>query len=588
MIKAAFQDIYWNSNATTPDGYTQMEANFSFYWGLAIQLYESTLVSDQTPFDRFLAGDDTALTPQQMEGLGIFYSSGRCFECHGGPELTNASFNRVAFVNNANNELVNFMFMGPGVPGIYDEGYYNVAVRPTSEDIGRGGTAPFLNPLDPVNLFPLSFSRLAKLQALGRLPFSTPVLPPLVAPTITDFVQGSFKVPSLRNVELTPPYLHTGGAFLMDEVVDFYSRGGNFPLDNMATLPPSISEIEVLAGSPERMQSMVAFLKSFTDERVRNDSAPFDHPEIFIPNGEPESEATMIRLPATDAAGHAPPLQLTLTPAQPSPQQSGTGVIMAADCGSPDYQYRFWLFNTATAAWTLGQDYGVGATWLLPDLTPVGNYVIAVDARRSPLVSRDAVTYLPYELNLPAAAGVTITPSAPAPHVSGTPVQFAADAGAPGYQYRFWLYDGANWNIIQEYGQGSAWTMPEGQAGGDYMLAVEVRGSTGAIRDAVAYLSYQVLWAPATGVEATPDQTVHTPGTDVIFTAAGQGSSGYDYRFWLFNVTTSQWTMAQDYGNGPSWTMPGTTDSGNYVVAVDVRTNASVIRDAVHYLSYLF
>ena len=59
MIKDAFQDNLWNSTQLTPDGFTQMEANFSLFWGLAIQLYEATLVSDQTPFDRFLGGDRT-------------------------------------------------------------------------------------------------------------------------------------------------------------------------------------------------------------------------------------------------------------------------------------------------------------------------------------------------------------------------------------------------------------------------------------------------------------------------------------------------------------------------------------------------
>ncbi|WP_041245539.1 hypothetical protein [Geotalea uraniireducens] len=66
----------WNSVQVTPDGFSQMEENFSLFWGLAIQLYEATLVADQTPFDRFLGGDGTALTLEQQDGFNLFFGAG--------------------------------------------------------------------------------------------------------------------------------------------------------------------------------------------------------------------------------------------------------------------------------------------------------------------------------------------------------------------------------------------------------------------------------------------------------------------------------------------------------------------------------
>jgi hypothetical protein len=69
----------------------------------------------------------------------------------------------------------------------------------------------------------------------------------------------------------------------------------------------------------------------------------------------------------------------------------------------------------------------------------------------------------------------------------------------------------------------------------------------------------------------------------VIFTAIGQGSSNYDYRFWLFDGT---WSMVQDYGNGNTWILPGSTTAGDYVIAVDVRTRTSGYRDVVAYLPF--
>ena len=49
-----------------------MEANFSLFFGLAIQLYEATLMSDDTPFDRFQDGDTSAMTVSAQQGLNLF------------------------------------------------------------------------------------------------------------------------------------------------------------------------------------------------------------------------------------------------------------------------------------------------------------------------------------------------------------------------------------------------------------------------------------------------------------------------------------------------------------------------------------
>jgi cytochrome c peroxidase len=59
LIQKAFQPTWWSSTQTVtmPNGkaYSLMEANFSFFWGLAIMHYESTLVANQTPMDSYVA-----------------------------------------------------------------------------------------------------------------------------------------------------------------------------------------------------------------------------------------------------------------------------------------------------------------------------------------------------------------------------------------------------------------------------------------------------------------------------------------------------------------------------------------------------
>jgi cytochrome c peroxidase len=308
MIKAAFQDNLTSTTLTTPDGFTQMEANFSLFWGLAIQLYEATLVSDQTPFDRFLGGDRAALTPQQQDGFNLFFGAGACSACHAGTELSNASVRASAFVTNAANALIEQMPVANAAIGniIYDSGFNNTAVRPTTEDIGRGGNSPFTNPQTLLPL-PLSFSRLAELQALGNLPFATPILPIQLPATFPVANDGNFKIPGLRNVELTAPYFHNGGVMTLDDVVEFYTRGGNFPAANANSLDIAIVQIGALQNNPTGQAALVAFMMSMTDERVRNQSAPFDHPELFIPNGDPNvaDPDVLTNIPARDANGVA-------------------------------------------------------------------------------------------------------------------------------------------------------------------------------------------------------------------------------------------------------------------------------------------
>ena len=323
LIRDAFQDVFWSSSQLTPDGYTQMEANFSLFWGLAIQLYEATLVSDQTPYDRFLGGDKTALTSQQQDGFNLFFGGAGCAGCHVSSELTSASVRASAFLTNTTHAVIEQMPVASGADIVYDTGFNNTAVRPTGEDIARGGAAPFTNPLTGLP-FPLSFAALAELDALRLLGFEpslfpsnaplTPILPGQLPASFPVANQGNFKVPGLRNVELTAPYFHNGGNLTLEEVVDFYTRGGNFPLENQDSLDVAINDIGTLQNAPAKHAALVALMLSMTDERVRNESAPFDHPELYVPNGvAADGSPEFIRVPARDAAGTpAPTIAITL------------------------------------------------------------------------------------------------------------------------------------------------------------------------------------------------------------------------------------------------------------------------------------
>ena len=332
MIRKAFPPRFWKNTSWhviyLPDGsaqfqpgppqntdeYTQMEANFSLFFGLAIQQYEASLVANNSRLDLFLEGAGS-LTAQEQRGMVIFNGPGGCAVCHAGGELTDHTATLIQGASPITNfpQPLNknplgandFMSLFTGL-GLYDQGFHNNGVRPggatdpaapeylaVNEDLGRGGNTDLPAPLEN---FPLGFGRLG-MRNIGfedpPLPlFLSAYVPPLpfgfrhidtfpYPGRVANF--GTFKTPGLRNVELTGPYMHNGGFATLRQVVELYVRGGDFPYTNAMDFDVGVLPIGFLTGSESRKQDLIAFLLTMTDERVRQEAAPFDHPEIFVP-----------------------------------------------------------------------------------------------------------------------------------------------------------------------------------------------------------------------------------------------------------------------------------------------------------------
>ncbi|WP_445372358.1 cytochrome-c peroxidase [Methylomonas sp. HW2-6] len=372
LVQAAFHDGWWNGGASI-DGFSQIESNFSLFYGLALQAYQATLVSNDSKFDQYMDGNSAVLNSQEQAGLDVFLNKGKCVACHNGPELS-AAATRLQTAN-AQGALVERMHMAnlsgatvdtwnrcadswgyclsdgathtyrfvysdgrisptketsafvwcyewfftgagnatgrcekltrtpaKGFVALYDSGFYNIGVTPTVEDIGVGAGDPWGNPL--------SFTRQEKFRAGGNANLApdnfftdpnrfelNPGSP--VTSNERDAVDGAFKTPILRNVELTGPYMHNGDQLTLEQLVEFYNRGGNWrrtsgvdqngsPCDttgldkNCSNLDPDITSLGL---SSDEKTALVAFLRSLTDERVRWEKAPFDHPELIIPLG---------------------------------------------------------------------------------------------------------------------------------------------------------------------------------------------------------------------------------------------------------------------------------------------------------------
>ncbi len=166
----------------------------------AIASYERILVSDRTPWDKYIQTTLPVLTDAELRGRTVFNQSQCSSTCHLGSALTGNIF-------------------------------FNLGVRPGSEDGGLGEISGNPNQL------------------------------------------AQFRTPSLRNAELRAPFMHNGRFATLEDVVEFYNRGGDFPNGNV---------IRPLNLSAQQKADLVALLKRpLTDPRVAAETPPFDRPTLY-------------------------------------------------------------------------------------------------------------------------------------------------------------------------------------------------------------------------------------------------------------------------------------------------------------------
>lgn len=179
----------------------------------AIAAFERSVATVNSPFDRYAAGDRSAMNDSAVRGLNLFRSvSTRCFECHEIPTFAMKEYKVL------------------GVPSSGD---------PTKLDDDRGRAA--------------------------------------ISPGAS--VERAFRVPTLRNVAKTGPYMHNGSLKTLGDVLDFYSQGGGagrgYPLSNVD------DKIRKFDMTPDEKADLISFMEALTDESLR--------PEIpaKVPSGLP-------------------------------------------------------------------------------------------------------------------------------------------------------------------------------------------------------------------------------------------------------------------------------------------------------------
>jgi cytochrome c peroxidase len=198
--------------------------------GKALAAYQATLVSPRTAFDAFRdalqSGDATGAARYPMaaqRGLRLFLGEGRCATCHAGPSFTNGEFGDVG---------IPFF-----VPGGADGGRY------------KGLEALLASP----------YNRLGQFNDAGN-PKSDPRAVSTRHVTLQPRHYGEFRVPSLRQLEHTAPYMHNGSLTTLQAVVNHYS---NLPEERLHTDGERI--LRPLKLSDQQSADLLAFLRSLSE-----------------------------------------------------------------------------------------------------------------------------------------------------------------------------------------------------------------------------------------------------------------------------------------------------------------------------------
>lgn len=203
----------------------------------AIAAFERTVVSDprQVPFDRYLAGEQGALSAAARRGLALFEGKAGCIQCHQGALVTDEGFHALGvprqplFDSDPRVQIaVRWQNRQRDVP--------RAVYRNLDEDLGR-----YYRTRDPADI-------------------------------------GKFRTPSLRELRYTAPYMHNGVFATLREVVDFFDAGGGETLNKSPLLRP-------LGLSGDEKNDLVAFLEALSMEHPLLVAVPALPPMLPLDGG---------------------------------------------------------------------------------------------------------------------------------------------------------------------------------------------------------------------------------------------------------------------------------------------------------------
>jgi cytochrome c peroxidase len=187
----------------------------------AIAAFERTLVSDakQVPFDRYANGDKKALTESAQRGMAVYNGKGGCIQCHNGALASDQKFYSLGVPENE-------VFKTDPLYQIthrwehYQKGVTEKDYRNADKDLG--------------------------LYYITKNPKDV----------------GKFRTPSLRELKYTAPFMHNGIFYTLDEVVDFYNKGGG-----ESNWPNKTPLLKPLGLTDQEKKDLVAFLEALSMDK---------------------------------------------------------------------------------------------------------------------------------------------------------------------------------------------------------------------------------------------------------------------------------------------------------------------------------
>ena len=220
------------------------------HYAAAIASFERTRVAGDSPFDRYqFGGDKSAMSEAAIRGLKVFTGQGRCVSCH------RIEQNQALFTDNR------FHNIGVGFKNIRGREGVIAAEFVKAKNAGADVDKTVLADPDASEL-----GRFAVTEDINQV--------------------GAFKTATLRNIELTAPYMHDGSQKTLEDMVEFYNNGGRIKADD--PFSPFLSGgIRPLNLSEQQKADMVEFLKALTSPSV---AAEVTSTRIITgKRGEPES-----------------------------------------------------------------------------------------------------------------------------------------------------------------------------------------------------------------------------------------------------------------------------------------------------------
>jgi len=218
---AQYQQLFKQAFNKSGNDITMKEVKY------AIATFERTIISGNSPFDRYYFGDDKkAMNESAVRGLKIFLEQGRCVSCHTISQ-THGLFTDSRFHNLG----VGFDRINKDVKELADA-YRKVKHKGVDMDV---------EVLTNKNT-----------SELGRFAVTT---------QLRDM--GSFKTPTLRNVAVTAPYMHDGSLKTLEDVVNFYNNGGRVK-DSDPVFDFQSGGIRPLNLKKNQIKDLVAFLEALT------------------------------------------------------------------------------------------------------------------------------------------------------------------------------------------------------------------------------------------------------------------------------------------------------------------------------------